>query len=43
MGLRTEANHVEGTRSKLKRLVERQILVEAESGLFALATRSGAR
>lgn len=43
VGLGTEANHVEGMRSKLKRLVERGILVEAESGLFALASRSGAR
>jgi hypothetical protein len=43
VGLGTADNHVEGMRAKLKRLVERQILVEAESGLFALASRSGAR
>lgn len=43
VGLGTQANHVEGMRSKLKRLVERRILVEAESGLFALASRPGAR
>lgn len=43
VGLDTAANHVEGMRSKLKRLVERGILVETESGLFALASRAGAR
>ncbi|GAB3177986.1 hypothetical protein GCM10027162_28340 [Streptomyces incanus] len=43
VGLGTEANHIEGMRSKLKRLVERGILVEAGSGLFALASRAGAR
>jgi hypothetical protein len=43
VGLGTQANHVEGMRSKLKRLVERRILAEVESGLFALASRSGAR
>jgi hypothetical protein len=43
VGLGTTANHVEGMRSKLKRLVERGILLEAESGLFALASRTGAR
>ncbi|WP_326791410.1 hypothetical protein OHA79_01665 [Streptomyces sp. NBC_00841] len=43
VGLGTAANHVEGMRSKLKRLVERGILLEAESGLFALASRAGAR
>lgn len=43
VGLGTAANHTEGMRSKLKRLVERGILVEAGSGLFALASRAGAR
>ncbi len=43
VGLGTAANQTEGMRSKLKRLVERGILVEAESGLFALASRAGAR
>ena len=43
VGLGTAANHIEGMRSKLKRLVERGILVGAESGLFALASRDGAR
>lgn len=43
VGLGTAANHTEGMRSKLKRLVERGILVEVESGLFALASRAGAR
>ncbi len=43
VGLGTAANHIEGMRSKLKRLVERGILVEADSGLFALASRAGAR
>ena len=42
VGLGTEANHTEGMRSKLKRLVERGVLVEAESGLFALVSRAGA-
>jgi hypothetical protein len=43
VGLGTAANHTEGMRSKLKRLAGRGILVEAESGLFALASRAGAR
>ena len=43
VGLGTAANQTEGMRSKLKRLVERGILVEAEPGLFALASRAGAR
>ncbi|WP_063793960.1 hypothetical protein [Streptomyces hirsutus] len=43
VGLGTQANHVEGMRSKLKRLVERQILAETEPGLFTLSSRSGAR
>lgn len=42
VGLGTGANHTEGMRSKLKRLVEREILAEAEPGLFALASRAGA-
>jgi hypothetical protein len=42
VGLGTAANHIEGMRPKLKRLVERGILLEAESGLFALASRAGA-
>ncbi|MFC5959935.1 hypothetical protein ACFP51_37795 [Streptomyces pratens] len=43
VGLPAAANHTEGMRSKLKRLVERGILAEVESGLFALASRAGAR
>lgn len=43
VGLGTQARQVEGMRSKLKRLVERQILVEAEPGLFTLASRAVAR
>jgi hypothetical protein len=43
VGLGTEARQVEGMRSKLKRLVERQILVEAEPGLFTLASRAVTR
>jgi prefoldin subunit 5 len=43
VGLGTAANHIETMRSKLKRLVERQILVEAGPGLFAPASRAGAR
>ncbi|WP_395292437.1 hypothetical protein ACF9IK_01725 [Kitasatospora hibisci] len=43
VGLGMEAKHVEGMRSKLKRLVERQILAETEPGLFALSSRAGAR
>ncbi|MFJ9544131.1 hypothetical protein ACIRPX_43980 [Streptomyces sp. NPDC101225] len=34
LGLGTEPRHVEGMRSKLKRLVERGILAEPSSGLF---------
>ena len=41
VGLGTEANHTEGMRSKLKRLVDRGILTEAEPGLFALASQAG--
>lgn len=40
VGLGTQANHTEGMRSKLKRLVERDILTEVEPGLFALASRA---
>lgn len=42
VGLGTEANHTEGMRSKLKRLVERNILAEVGPGLFVLASRAGA-
>lgn len=37
--LETEARHVEGMRSKLKRLVERGILAETAPGLFAVDGR----
>ena len=43
VGLGTEANHIEGMRGKLKKLVGRGILAEVEPGLFALACRAGAR
>jgi len=43
VGSGTEANHTEAMRSKLKKLVGRGILAEAEPGLFALASRAGAR
>ncbi|MEU8833877.1 MULTISPECIES: hypothetical protein [Streptomyces] len=38
-GLGTEPRHVEGMRSKLKRLVERGILAEPSSGLFKVDGR----
>lgn len=41
VGPGTEASHTEGMRSKLKRLVERDILIEAEAGQFAPAARAG--
>jgi hypothetical protein len=37
LGLGTAPKDTEGLRAKLKRLVARQILIEAEPGLFALA------
>lgn len=37
LGLGLAAKDTEGTRAKLKRLVARRILVEAEPGLFTLA------
>jgi hypothetical protein len=37
LGAGTEPRHVEGMRSRLKRLVRRSWLVEVEPGLFALA------
>ncbi|MEV0489994.1 hypothetical protein [Streptomyces atratus] len=37
--LGTEARHVEGMRSKLKRLVERGILAETAPGLFRVDGR----
>jgi hypothetical protein len=40
VGAGTGANQVEAMRSKLKRLTERKMLVEAEPGLFALAAGS---
>jgi hypothetical protein len=43
VGLGMEAKHVEGMRSKLKRLVEREILAETEPELFALSSRAGTR
>jgi uncharacterized coiled-coil protein SlyX len=39
LGLGTEPRHVEGMRSKLKRLVERGILAEPSSGLFQVDGR----
>jgi hypothetical protein len=39
LGLETEARHVEGMRSKLKRLVERGILAETAPGLFRVDGR----
>lgn len=39
LGLETEARHVEGMRSKLKRLVERGILSETGPGLFKVDGR----
>lgn len=39
LGLGTEPRHVEGMRSKLKRLVERGILTEPSSGLFKVDGR----
>lgn len=39
LGVDTDARHVEGLRSKLKKLVARGILTEPESGVFALAAK----
>ncbi len=39
LGLGTEPRHVEGMRSKLKRLVERGILTEPSSGLLKVDGR----
>lgn len=39
LGLESEARHVEGLRSKLKRLVEREILAETAPGLFKVDGR----
>jgi hypothetical protein len=39
LGLESEARHVEGLRSKLKRLVERGILAETAPGLFRVDGR----
>ena len=41
LGIDTDPRHVEGLRSKLKKLVARGILAEPEPGLFALATTHG--
>jgi hypothetical protein len=41
VGMETEARHVEGMRSRLKRMVERGLLAEAEPGLFTLAGGGG--
>lgn len=38
LGLGTTPKHTEGLRAKLKRLASRQILIESEPGLFALAS-----
>ena len=37
LGAETDTRHVEGMRSKLKKLVTRGILTEPEAGVFALA------
>ncbi len=42
LGAGTTAKDTEGTRAKLKRLVTRHILVEAEPGLFTLASAPSA-
>jgi hypothetical protein len=42
LGLGNEPKDTEGIRAKLKRLVKRRILVEAEPGLFALTTLTAA-
>src|SRR3954454_6529642 len=42
LGLGVTARDTEGVRAKLKRLVARQILVEAEPGLFMLAPATSA-
>jgi hypothetical protein len=39
LGIGTEPKDTEGIRAKLKRLVNRQILTEAEPGLFALTRK----
>jgi hypothetical protein len=39
LGLGTTAKDTEGTRAKLKRLVNRQILTETEPGLFTLTQK----
>ena len=39
LGIGTEPKDTEGVRAKLKRLVNRQILTEAEPGLFTLARK----
>lgn len=39
VGVEPSPKHVEGTRARLKRLVNRQILTEAEPGIFALAAK----
>ncbi|MFC9409949.1 hypothetical protein ACFRAA_34375 [[Kitasatospora] papulosa] len=39
LGLGIEPRHIEGMRSKLKRLVERGILAEPSSGLFKVDGR----
>ncbi|MDY7091178.1 MAG: hypothetical protein SYR96_39630 [Actinomycetota bacterium] len=39
LGIGTEPNHTEGIRAKLKRLVNRHILTEAQPGLFTLTEK----
>jgi hypothetical protein len=41
VGLETAANHTEGMRGKLKKLVGRGILAEVEQGSFVPASRAG--
>lgn len=42
LGLGVTAKDTEGLRAKLKRLVTRQILIEAEPGVFTLAPATSA-
>lgn len=39
LGVEPSPKHVEGARAKLKRMVNREILTEAEPGVFALALK----
>lgn len=39
LGVEPSPKHVEGTRAKLKRMLNRQILTEDEPGVFTLAEK----